>query len=328
MLEQDELELEKLLINYSNCIYDKRLCFPMLITIIVSLLLIYIAPQEALAQSSTSEQRIDNYLTFEDKKFGITIQYPSDWELDAEDSLPEHSLTKVMGFYSPKESDTDSFQESLVIKTERLPTSLALNKAAEKLLSNDARSLPKFDLISSKPTVIKGSPAYSLIYTYKDSDFGKIREMDLLVEKSNMMYVLEYNAKPANFDNYFPTIQKMINTFKTNNSSTAIQITEKQPGNDSVFFIGIFFLLIIISVIIVLIRRLIGNRRYKERRYFSDSVKENILRKQNHRCASCNRVLNVVDWDHKDGDRSNNRESNCQALCPNCHAIKTRTEKR
>ena len=30
------------------------------------------------------------------------------------------------------------------------------------------------------------------------------------------------------------------------------------------------------------------------------------------------------DYDHKNGDRSNNKLSNCQALCPNCHAKKTR----
>ena len=46
----------------------------------------------------------------------------------------------------------------------------------------------------------------------------------------------------------------------------------------------------------------------------------------NHKCAHCKRILNVVDWDHKNGDRSNNQENNCQALCPNCHAIKTRKE--
>jgi 5-methylcytosine-specific restriction endonuclease McrA len=51
---------------------------------------------------------------------------------------------------------------------------------------------------------------------------------------------------------------------------------------------------------------------------------ENVLRKQDHRCAKCNRVLNVVDYHHKDGNRSNNKESNCQALCPNCHADITR----
>ncbi|MFZ0514925.1 MAG: hypothetical protein WAM14_25205, partial [Candidatus Nitrosopolaris sp.] len=41
-------------------------------------------------------------------------------------------------------------------------------------------------------------------------------------------------------------------------------------------------------------------------------------------CGQKNRVLNVVDWHHRNGDRSDNRKSNCVALCPNCHAIKTR----
>jgi 5-methylcytosine-specific restriction endonuclease McrA len=68
-----------------------------------------------------------------------------------------------------------------------------------------------------------------------------------------------------------------------------------------------------------------GIGKHRERRGFPDYVKEEVLRKQNHRCAHCNRILNVVDWDHKDGNRSNNNESNCQALCPNCHAVKTRT---
>jgi hypothetical protein len=33
--------------------------------------------------------------------------------------------------------------------------------------------------------------------------------------------------------------------------------------------------------------------------------------------------LGVWDYDHKDGNRSNNHARNCQALCPNCHAKKT-----
>jgi hypothetical protein len=38
-------------------------------------------------------------------------------------------------------------------------------------------------------------------------------------------------------------------------------------------------------------------------------------------------LLDVVDWDHKNGKRHDNSESNCQALCPNCHAIKTRSNR-
>jgi len=37
------------------------------------------------------------------------------------------------------------------------------------------------------------------------------------------------------------------------------------------------------------------------------------------------RLLNVVDGDHKNGKRYDNSESNCKALCPNCHAIKSRS---
>jgi hypothetical protein len=75
---------------------------------------------------------------------------------------------------------------------------------------------------------------------------------------------------------------------------------------------------------LIAFRRLHKRRKVRERKGFPGHVKENILRKQNHRCAHCRKTLNVVDWDHKNGDRSNNKENNCQALCPNCHAIKTR----
>jgi hypothetical protein len=59
---------------------------------------------------------------------------------------------------------------------------------------------------------------------------------------------------------------------------------------------------------------------------FSEEVKKKVLRNQDFCCAECGRLLTVVDWDHKDGDRSNNDISNAQALCPTCHAIKSRKQ--
>ena len=60
------------------------------------------------------------------------------------------------------------------------------------------------------------------------------------------------------------------------------------------------------------------------REEFSEETKLKTLRKQDHRCAICGRLLGVVDYDHIDGNRSNNDPSNCQAICPYCHAIKSR----
>ena len=67
-----------------------------------------------------------------------------------------------------------------------------------------------------------------------------------------------------------------------------------------------------------------GKYKDVQRRDFSDDTQLEVLRDQDHRCAICGRILNVVDYDHIDGDRSNNERSNCQAICPYCHAIKSR----
>ena len=95
--------------------------------------------------------------------------------------------------------------------------------------------------------------------------------------------------------------------------------------NQSIDWLRVGSVLLVIFLIIAGVWKLTHRGgKYKERLYFPDSVKEKVLDKQHHRCADCNRVLNVVDWHHKNGDRSDNRESNCVALCPNCHAIRTR----
>ena len=64
--------------------------------------------------------------------------------------------------------------------------------------------------------------------------------------------------------------------------------------------------------------------KYRKRQYFPTYIKEDTIRKQHYKCAICKRGTSIWDFDHKDGNRSNNDTSNCQALCPNCHARKTR----
>ena len=112
-------------------------------------------------------------------------------------------------------------------------------------------------------------------------------------------------------------------------SQTPSSPSMTDQGDESSFGIAIIIaILFVISCIALAIRKLKRRGKHKERQHFSDSVKESVLRKQDHKCAHCKRILNVVDWDHKDRDRSNNSESNCQALCPNCHAIKTRSARK
>ena len=68
----------------------------------------------------------------------------------------------------------------------------------------------------------------------------------------------------------------------------------------------------------------LGKHFRGKRKGFSNSVKQSAILKQKALCAICNKFSQTWDFDHKDNDRSNNNQSNYQALCPNCHANKTR----
>jgi len=76
----------------------------------------------------------------------------------------------------------------------------------------------------------------------------------------------------------------------------------------------------------------INQPKIGERKGFSDKVREQVMKDQNHKCKICSRSIGELksgklvwyDLDHIDDDHSNNDISNCQALCTNCHAHKTR----
>jgi len=58
------------------------------------------------------------------------------------------------------------------------------------------------------------------------------------------------------------------------------------------------------------------------RKEFTDSDKKTTRIYQNYRCDECHQFNANLQYHHKDGHRWNNDISNCQGLCPNCHAKK------
>jgi hypothetical protein len=107
----------------------------------------------------------------------------------------------------------------------------------------------------------------------------------------------------------------------TPSSSTTSTSKDTNDNNEG----GLVLLLIIISIIYLIYRKY--KQRYGKhriRRSFPQSVREETKRRQHYKCAICKRSTGLWDFDHRDGNRTNNRSNNCQALCPNCHARKTR----
>jgi len=69
------------------------------------------------------------------------------------------------------------------------------------------------------------------------------------------------------------------------------------------------------------------SQKPKQRKDFSERIKRAAYCARNSCCYNCGMITTRPEFDHIDGDRSNNSISNCQVLCPNCHAEKTRPPK-
>ena len=125
------------------------------------------------------------------------------------------------------------------------------------------------------------------------------------------------------FSNY-PVIQQPAYSQEDATSSSSTTSTSKNTNDNNEG--GVILVLIIIIGIIYVIYREYTQRygKHRVRRSFPQSVREETKRKQHYKCAICKRSTGVWDFDHKDGKGTNNKSSNCQALCPNCHARKTR----
>ena len=61
-----------------------------------------------------------------------------------------------------------------------------------------------------------------------------------------------------------------------------------------------------------------------DRKAFPKITKQKTLIRQNFCCNECGKYSELLQFHHKNGDRSDNRLENCEALCPDCHARKTR----
>ena len=96
------------------------------------------------------------------------------------------------------------------------------------------------------------------------------------------------------------------------------------PGDQNL--VGV---LIFISLIPTFILFKMATKRKKEKwRAFTAETKKRVLNRQNHKCNVCGK-LNPKNWEYDHiGSRGDNSAANCQALCLDCHADKTKREKR
>jgi hypothetical protein len=154
------------------------------------LLCAFLPTQSTLAQTDAV------FSLYENPSLGIRIQYPYDWEW-------KHRYDEVH-FSLPQEDA--GFQ--LVVEV--IPT---LNRSLDEMVTFDT-GLSNFSFIESPKKITLGKyPALMMVYNFT-SDGIDVKSMQILILWEYRTYSILYVAEPTKYNDYLPTIKKMINSFE------------------------------------------------------------------------------------------------------------------
>jgi hypothetical protein len=192
-----------------------------------------------------------NLFSYQNRAFGIVIQYPSSWEKVEEEGAKEAghhdsnipsqvtSDRQIVEFKSPLEGSSDKYQEALTISVHNLhpknigkffelfdkPTSqkISLHGFVLSHMTSLITNLPSFDLLESESghdevTLADGSLGHKIVYTYTgQGDNGTkihFKVMEVLTAVHDRGYILSYSSMPDKYNIYLPMVQKMVNSFR------------------------------------------------------------------------------------------------------------------
>jgi hypothetical protein len=147
----------------------------------------------------------DDLKPYENTKLKLSIQYPSTWQ-------KEERLNDFVTFLAPI-VDPSQYRSPAGLGISSLSVSnVSLNTIINTHLKNMTNNLKEFQLIESSDTVLADNrPAKKIIFTAMD-DQEKKQALQLITKNNDKVYLITYKAYVDKYEQYFPIIQKMLNS--------------------------------------------------------------------------------------------------------------------
>jgi hypothetical protein len=179
------------------------------IIVIISLLFISINNSGNIINDASgffhSGKSSDDFKLYENTKLKLSIQYPSTWQ-------KEERLNDFVTFLSPI-VDSSHYQSPAGLGISSLSVSnVSLSTIVNIHLKNMTNNLKDFQLIESSDTVLADNRlAKKIIFTAMD-DEEKKQALQLITKNNDKVYLITYKAYVDKYEQYFPIIQKMLNS--------------------------------------------------------------------------------------------------------------------
>jgi hypothetical protein len=168
--------------------------------------------------NTSSQNTMKSFLPYENPVYEIKVKYPANWQKKAQDTSTSATADKnIVVTFAPQQQQRSP---RLFIQVERLDSQdISLDQFTSKrldclgqLFGNGFRIIEQDRIILPHGDI----PAHSVVYEFKLSQID-YKKMDIWTIKDDLAFIISYIAEKGNYENYLPTIQKMIDSFEISN---------------------------------------------------------------------------------------------------------------
>jgi hypothetical protein len=171
----------------------------------------------------------------------LSIEYPSDWELQEFQPDPNANYNDIAAFISPSLSVTDPYQDFVLLSVEKFANqNMTLQQYLEYTVAayNGSEALPSSQVISYSDDVFltsKNYPAYQVEFTYtSDEDNRQLRVIEVgTVIEDKAYFVSYYASDDRGFSQFLPIAEQMIESFELNEAKRTRGVAGTMPDPGS-----------------------------------------------------------------------------------------------
>ena len=162
------------------------------------------------------------YLTYDNRLFGIKIQYPEGWTVRSYNYNKGGNNT-VVGFFSPSELTSHvgnisgitgqfvPYFDIFVYQSKNMSLETIIKASVDRL-----RNHTYSEIVESKPYILNGNlNAHLLVHSATRVGENELyKRIQIYALLNGKVYLLTFSSQEESFSNYLPVIKKMIDSFE------------------------------------------------------------------------------------------------------------------
>jgi eukaryotic-like serine/threonine-protein kinase len=158
-----------------------------------------------------SLQNTSNWKQYVDPSTGLNMKYAKDW---TKDEIPNILTGETVTFSNSFQKLAGKYPENISIRVEdwKSPT-LTLAAYTQLAIAEINQHYPNAKIIESSPTTLAHKPARLIVYTGKDENSRRIKNLEVWTIDQGKVYIITYKAEPDRYYQHLETAMTMINSF-------------------------------------------------------------------------------------------------------------------